>query len=108
METLNPNRCIKPLIACLFLMQSFCSNAQLQLIPEFNFSSPVLISGSPNKDGAVYRFYNIAPGYDATVKILGRSSSIVTLDTIDLSPTSSYGMGYEKALQPQLGINGTT
>ena len=108
MRIVTINRFKFELIICIFLFGFVKSNAQLQLIPEFNFNSPQLIYGSPNQDGAVYRFYNIAPGYDATVRILGRSSSAVVLDTIDLSPTSGYGMGYEKALQPRLGIPGTT
>ena len=103
METIKPNPWIKSFIASVLLLQCYCSSAQLQLIPEFNFSKPVLISGSPNKDGALYRFYNIAPGYDATVKIIGRSSSAVVLDTIDLVPNSQLWNGImKKLLQPQL------
>ena len=75
-----------------------------QEIPEFVFSKPVLVSGIPKKDGAVYRFNNIAPGYDATVTILGRSSQTVILDTIDVP--GGGNMGFDKALQPQLGIPG--
>ncbi len=108
MRIVNIKRFKSELILGIILFECVHSDAQLQLIPEFNFNSPQLVYGSSNQDGAIYRFYNIAPGYDATVRILGRSSSEVVLDTIDVSPTSGYGMGYEKALQPKLGIPGTT
>lgn len=70
-------------------------------IPELVFQNPTLISGSDKQNGAVYKFANVAPGIDAMVIIVGRSSSAVVLDNIDVSD-----MGWNKAFQPQLGIQG--
>jgi hypothetical protein len=70
-------------------------------ISELVFQNPVLISGTAGTDGAVYKFSNVANGIDATVKIVGRSSSSVILSNIDVSD-----MGWSKAFQPQLGIPG--
>ena len=92
------------LLASFLNLAAFAQN--YSAIPEFVFTNAKLVSGSSNQDGAVYRFNNIAPGYDATVAILGRSATNVVLDTIDVSPTSGYGMGFDKALQPKLGISG--
>ncbi|MBN8674376.1 MAG: T9SS type A sorting domain-containing protein [Chitinophagales bacterium] len=75
-----------------------------QVIPELEFKNPVLESGVPGADGAQYRFPNVAPGMDAIIEITGRSSGLVTLSSID---TSGPGLGYIKAFQPVLGIEGT-
>lgn len=71
------------------------------IVSEFVFQNPTLVSGTDGKDGAIYKFSNVANGIDATVKIVGRSSSSVILDNIDVSNT-----GWNKAFQPQLGIAG--
>ncbi|MBL7709913.1 MAG: T9SS type A sorting domain-containing protein [Chitinophagaceae bacterium] len=75
-----------------------------QVIPELEFKNPVLESGVAGADGAQYRFSNVAPGMDAIIEITGRSSGLVTLSSID---TSGPGLGYIKAFQPVLGIEGT-
>lgn len=71
--------------------------------PELVFANPVLTTASTTagKDGAVYKFANVAPGIDATVTILARSASNVVLSTID-----EPGMGWGKAFQPTVGIEG--
>ena len=89
-------------ILVLFIMTP---EGNAQALTEFAFKNPVLISGVADQDGAVYKFKNVAPGVDATVTIIGRSGPEVVLDTIDIAPGG--GMGYDKALQPQLGIHGT-
>jgi len=88
-------------LALLFLMV----NANAQLAAEFVFRNPTLISGVADQDGAVYKFQNVAPGLDANVTVVGRSGPEVFLDTIDI-PLSN-GMGYDKALQPQIGLHST-
>ena len=70
-------------------------------IPELIFQNPTLVSGTAGQDGAVYKFTNVASGIDATVKIVGRSSSAVVLTDIDVP-----NLGWNKAFQPQLGIKG--
>lgn len=75
--------------------------AQTTVISELVFQNPVLVSGTAGKDGAIYRFNNVAAGTDATVKIAGRSGSSVVLTNIDVKD-----MGWNKAFQPQLGIPG--
>ena len=71
----------------LFILISFSQ--------DFTFKSPSLDSGSAGKDGAVYRFANVASNVDALVTINARSSVLVSLDSIDVTST-----GYDKAFQP--------
>jgi hypothetical protein len=76
-----------------------------QIVPELVFSNPVLISGQAGQNGAKYRFPNVISGpnaLDAIVQIKGRSSSSVILKNIDNSSD-----GWNKAFQPELGINGS-
>src|SRR4051812_29520208 len=87
----------------ILLVLLTCGKAQTTT--EFVFKNPTLVTGVADQDGAVYLFKNVAPGLDATVTIINRSSPAVILDTIDIAPGG--GMGYDKALQPQLGIHGT-
>ncbi len=78
--------------------------AQPITVPELVFTNYILESGVAGQDGAQYRFTNVIPGTDAVVEIKGRSSASVVLGSID---TSGPGMGYNKAFQPVLGMNGT-
>src|SRR5688500_6886328 len=64
------------------------------------FQNARLESGKAGADRAVYRFPNAKPGVDALVTIKGRSSTKVTLVSIDV--TSS---GHSKAFQPQVSYN---
>ncbi len=70
-----------------------------QTVPELVFRNPVLLSGTAGKDGAKYKFDNIASGIYAIVEIKGRSANDVVLGSID-----SSGIGWDKAFQPYLGI----
>lgn len=70
-------------------------------IPELVFQNPAVVSGTAGQDGAVYKFSNVATDIDATVKIVGRSSSSVVLKSIDTS-----SIGWPKAFQPVLGMPG--
>lgn len=73
--------------------------AKSQTVPELIFSNPALISGEAGKDGAKYKFNNVANGIYAIVEIKGRSANDVVLGSID-----SAGIGWDKAFQPYLGI----
>lgn len=92
-------------IVFLFLILTSTAFAQSgnsnEVIPELIFQNPVLISGTAGQDGAVYKFSNVATGIDATVKIIRRSGTSVTLTNIDVAD-----MGWTKAFQPQVGIAG--
>lgn len=89
---------IAPLLSTFITFSQENSN---QHIPELVFKNPVRISGQEGKDGAVYRFNDVADGIDATIEILRRSSQSVVLSNIDVS-----NQGWDKAFQPQIGIPG--
>lgn len=84
------------LTVCLLLHSAFAQTA-----PELIFRNPTLESGTAGQDGAVYRFGNITTGIDGLLQIKGRSGTAVVLNNIDLP-----NLGWDKALQPQLGITG--
>lgn len=90
-------------LATLFVLstQAFAQSGTNNFIPELVFQNAVLVSGTAGQDGATYKFSNVAAGIDATVKINARSSSSVVLSNIDVQD-----MGWTKAFQPQLGIQG--
>jgi hypothetical protein len=68
------------------------------------FKNPTLQSGSAGQVNATYRFPSVMTNVDALVKISGRSSNQVKLESIDLTNT-----GWDKAWQPQVTFsNGTT
>lgn len=67
------------------------------------FKNVTLQSGVAGEDNAVYRFPSVATNVDALVKINGRSSSMVSLVSIDLTNT-----GFDKSFQPQVAYNGGT
>lgn len=96
---------LKPAFVTLSTVLVFGHVINAQSTTEFVFRNPVLISGIADQDGAVYKFTNVAPGIDANVTVMGRSGPEVFLDTVDI-PLSN-GMGYDKALQPQVGLHGT-
>lgn len=88
----------------VFLLNLLMSvNSFSQIVPELSFTNPSLKSGTSGANGAVYLFANVAPGIDAEVTLVGRSSSLVELSNID---TTGPGLGYPKAFQPVIGIPG--
>ncbi len=64
------------------------------------FKNPSIQSGTAGADGTIYRFPSVTTNVDALVTINGRSSSLVTLDTIDVTST-----GFDKAFQPVVTYN---
>lgn len=81
------------------LLLSFTGFAQTT--PELIFKNPVLVSGTVNKEGAVYRFNNVTIGVDAEIKLKKFSRNDIVMADVDLGT-----LGWEKALQPQFGLPG--
>jgi hypothetical protein len=80
--------------------------------PELIFINPQLRTGPgthpDGADGAVYIFQNVTAGVDALVSITGRSSTEVTLSTIDLAGPNQdpvNGTGFDNAWQPRVAYN---
>jgi len=67
----------------------------------YTFHDPVLDSGTLGADGAIYRFSNVSAGTDALIRINKRSSSLVTLDDVDMTSTGNWS-----AFQPMVTYNG--
>jgi hypothetical protein len=67
------------------------------------FKNASLQSGIAGQNDAVYRFPSVTTNVDALVKITGRSSALVNLESIDLTNT-----GFDKSFQPQVSYNGGT
>jgi len=94
---------VKAVVTVIFLIAGFYSVANAQQSQELVFKNGTLKSGSAGQDGAVYQFPSVMTGVDALVKINGRSSSMVSLVTIDLTNT-----GFDKAFQPQVTYGSNT
>lgn len=87
----------KLILATIFLVLARPkASAQGELV----FHNSFLMSGAAGSVGAVYKFPLVNSEQDALVTISDRSSSLVTLSTIDLTNT-----GFEKAFQPQIAYN---
>ena len=93
----------KTLIFGMLLAAFFISPfAQAQeAAPELVFINPVLVSGTDNTQGAIYRFPNVISGIDAEVKLKKFSRPDIVMTTIDNST-----FGWDKAFQPQFGLPG--
>lgn len=88
---------IVPFLVTLFISLSTFAQSG----PELVFSNPVLESGTANKEGAVYRFSNVATGVDATVKLRKFSRNDIVMATVD-----NAVLGWDKAFQPEFGLPG--
>ena len=77
-------------------LTAFCQSG-----PELIFENPVLVNGTANKQGAVYRFSNITTGVDATIKLKKFSRNDIVMPTVDNSV-----LGWSKAFQPEFGLPG--
>ncbi|MBS1669684.1 MAG: T9SS type A sorting domain-containing protein [Bacteroidetes bacterium] len=97
MKQIYPTRKQKQIISVKYavLAIAFLSITLSSFSQKLVFRNPVLVSGVDKADGAVYRFSNVSPTLDALVKIIGRSSCDVTLDTVDVTSTGS-----DRAFQP--------
>lgn len=71
------------------------------VVPELIFKNPVLKSGQPFKQNAVYRFSNVAAGVDAEIKLKKFSRPDIKMTHID-----NPSIGWDKAFQPEFGIQG--
>lgn len=69
-------------------------------IPELVFRNPSLIAGTAGKEGATYKFSNVAPGIDGQIKLKKFSDPAIVVANID---NSSFG--FDKAFQPEFGMN---
>jgi Secretion system C-terminal sorting domain len=69
--------------------------------PELIFTNPVLVNGTDNQQGAVYRFNNVTTGVDATIKLKKFSRNDIVMATID-----NAVLGWDKAFQPEFGLPG--
>ena len=85
----------------LLYSQSSNSNGQ-QVIPELVFQSPVLVSGTDKKEGATYRFNNVASGIDALLEISKISDTLTIVNNLDVTQ-----YGWNKAFQPEIGRSGS-
>ncbi|MFZ4544017.1 MAG: SdrD B-like domain-containing protein, partial [Saprospiraceae bacterium] len=79
------------------------NNVDCATFPSFNFTSPVLISGTAGTVGAKYRFSNVTSGTDAILTISSRSHSDIAIISLD-EPSATYG-GYDAAFQPIIDYN---
>lgn len=95
-----PNRTLRALFIVMIILAGFGTTQAQTSTSELVFKNASLDSGRAGKDGAIYRFPSVQSGVDALVKITGRSSSKVTLESIDLTST-----GWDKAFQPQVSYN---
>ena len=67
----------------------------------YTFHDPILDSGALGADGAVYRFSNVSLNTDALIMINKRSSTLVTLDDVDMTSTGNWS-----SFQPMVTYNG--
>lgn len=95
----NKNYLYTLLAALLLVFQANAQTTDFQEIPEMVFMNPKLVSGTANKQGAVYRFSAVAKDMDCIVKLVKFSGSNVVMKTID---NNTYG--WSKAFQPEFGV----
>ncbi|HWR32042.1 MAG TPA: T9SS type A sorting domain-containing protein [Chitinophagaceae bacterium] len=69
--------------------------------PELTFTNPVLVSGTANQQGAIYRFANVSTGVDAQIRLKKFSRNDIVMQNIDLP-----SLGWGKSFQPQFGLAG--
>lgn len=97
------------LTLCLFSKPASAqSDTAIEEIPELIFMNPTLVSGTALKEGAVYRFANVAPGIDGNIKLKKFSRPDIVMKSVDLykDPVTGQNFGWEKALQPNFGLAG--
>ncbi len=105
----KPLRAGSLLLGCVLGL--FSAGAQ-NTAGELVFANPQLQKGpgfpADGLDGATYLFRNVASNVDALVTITGRSSSQVSLSTIDWpghDQDSTTGTGYDNSWQPKIDFH---
>jgi hypothetical protein len=78
----------------------FSSFLKVSAQPEYYFTKHQLESGTDLKVGAVYRFFDVKPGFDALVTITTLNK--ITLDELD------GASGFDEAFQPYIHCPGKT
>jgi hypothetical protein len=89
----------------LLLALVFSLTSQAQTSPELIFRDPVLVSGTANQQGALYRFSNVGTqngqSIDAELRLRRFSRTDIVMLDVDLA-----SLGWVNALQPQFGLAG--
>ena len=116
MTQLYPKFSLFNRLTCLFLIAGLTagfSGFSQDPVPELVFMDGVLKTGPGTQpagsDGAVYIFHNVTNNVDALIMINGRSSSHVSLSSIDLiGPNEDpvHGTGYDNSWQPRVAYDG--
>lgn len=88
-------------MAMVLTLFVFAGKGDTTAAPELVFINPVLVSGTANKEGAVYRFSNVTTGVDAEIKLKKFSRPDIIMKNVDLPD-----LGWGKAFQPQFGLPG--
>lgn len=68
---------------------------------ELVFKNPVLVSGTANRTGAIYRFSSVSSGTDALLTIAAASETSQLVNNLDVTAS-----GWDKAFQPEIGKSG--
>lgn len=91
----------KALLYIAFIIWSPAVLSQTPPPADYSFTSPVLVSGTLNAVGSVYRFASVKPGTDALVTITNAVNA--TLANLDQT-----GQGWNVALQPNITVTSLT
>jgi len=75
---------------CFFTLSINGSAQSCENDPEYDFSNPVLVSGTASQQGAVYRYTNVIPGVDALVTIEEISNNTTVFDFDDESSDANW------------------
>lgn len=84
----------------ILIMLLFSSFLKASAQPDYYFTKNVLESGTDLNEGAVYRFFDVKPGFDALVTIVDLNK--ITLNELD------GASGFDEAFQPYIYCPGKT
>lgn len=91
----------KALLVIAFIYWSPSVFSQTPPPPDYSFTAPVLVSGTLNAVGSVYRFSSVRGGTDALVTITNAvNATVATLD--------QTGQGWNVAFQPNITVTSLT
>lgn len=94
---LKPNQQLYFLFGVMLAMTMMLAAPAAAQAQGLEFKNASLTEGDEGRDGAVYKFPNVANNVNGYVKIVGRSHTGVKLTSIDLTST-----GFNKAFQPHI------